>query len=462
MINQKILLVNVEDACQATLADALRREGFELNTSAKGQDTLETISRGLFDVVLCNVSGFPDGGLEMLRRCKRNCPETMFILIGAEASVEVAVQAMQEGAFDYLTKVPEAEELLLLVERAVEQKKLLYENIRFREELGARYDFSKIIGTSSAIRSILERVKRIVNTKSTVLITGESGTGKELVAKAIHYNSPRRNHPMITINCGSIPHHLLESEFFGHVKGAFTGAISSKKGLFEEANHSTLFLDEIAEMDLDLQVKILRAIEDEEIRRVGDTQPIRLDLRIIAATNRDLSQAVEEGKFRKDLFYRLNIVSIHIPPLRERREDIPPLANFFLEKYRRKHDRNIQGFTPETLRQLMDCDWPGNVRELENAIEQAVVMTDEPWIKIKDIACLLPGRNGGIRVSLPATDAKLKTTLREVQKIAERELIARVIQECNGNRTQAAAKLGISRRALLYKLKTMKLNDRKA
>ncbi len=460
-MNQKILSVNVGEACQTELGDLLRREGFELSTSGKGQDTMETISRGLFDVVLCNVSGFADGGLEMLRRCKRNCPETMFILIGAEASVEVAVQAMREGAFDYLTKVPRPEELSLLVARAVEQKKLLYENTRFREELGARYDFSQIIGTSSAIRSILERIKRIVNTKSTVLITGESGTGKELVAKAIHYNSSRRNHPMITINCGSIPHHLLESEFFGHVKGAFTGAISSKRGLFEEANHSTLFLDEIAEMDLDLQVKILRAIEDEEIRHVGDTQPIRLDLRIIAATNRDLAKAVEEGKFRKDLFYRLNIVTIHIPPLRERREDIPPLANFFLEMYRRKHNRNIQGFAAETLRQLMDCDWPGNVRELENAIEQAVVMTDEPWIKIKDISCLLPERNGGIRVSLPATDAKLKTTLRELQKIAERELIGRVIQECDGNRTQAAAKLGISRRALLYKLKAMKLNDQK-
>jgi DNA-binding NtrC family response regulator len=453
----KILILDNQNLLSNELLEYLEQHEYECTLPKDFEKAFQVIEQALFDIVLCDVNCFPERGLELLRRCKASCPEVAFIMLEKDGTVDSCMHYIREGAYDYVSGPFTAEIILPALHRSLERKRLREENIRFREELAAKYDFSQIIGQSAAIRSILEKIKRIAHTKSTVLITGESSTGKEVIARAIHYNSPRRDRPMVAVNCASIPRELIESEFFGHVKGSFTGAVATKRGLFEEANQSTLFLDEIGEMDLGLQVKILRAIEDEEIRRVGDTQPIRLDLRIIAATNRDLSQAVEEGKFRKDLFYRLNIVSIHIPPLRERREDIPPLAHFFLEKYRRKHNRNIQGFTQETLQQLMDCDWPGNVRELENAIEQAVVMTDEPWVKIKDISCLLPERKGSIRVSLPVSDTKLKTTLREVQKIAERELIARVIQECDGNRTQAAAKLGVSRRALLYKLKSMNL-----
>ncbi len=455
----KILILDNRKLLSDELLEYLDQHEYECTLLKDFEQTLHIIDQALFDIVLCDVNCFPERGLELLRRCKACCPEVAFVMLEKDGTIDSCMHYIREGAYDYVSGPFTAEIILPALHRSLERKRLQEDNVRFREELGEKYDFRQIIGQSAATRSILEKIKRIAHTKSTVLITGESGTGKEVIARAIHYNSPRRDRPMVAVNCASIPRELIESEFFGHVKGSFTGAVATKRGLFEEANQSTLFLDEIGEMDLGLQVKILRAIEDEEIRRVGDTQPIRLDLRIIAATNRDLSQAVEEGKFRKDLFYRLNIVSIHIPPLRERREDIPPLANFFLEKYRRKHNRAIQGFTEDTLRQLVECDWHGNVRELENAIEQAVVMTDEPWIKIKDISCLLPERNGSIHVSLPFSETKLKTTLRELREIAERELIARVMQQCDGNRTQAAAKLGISRRALLYKLKTMKLND---
>lgn len=457
----KILILDNRQLLSNELLECLDRHAYECTVLRDFEQARQIIEQALFDIVLCDVDCFPERGLELLHKCKASCPESAFIMLEKDGTIDSCMHYIREGAYDYVSGPFTAEIILPALHRSLERKRLQEENIRFREELAAKYNFSKIIGLSPAIRSVLDKIKRIAHTKSTVLITGESGTGKEVIARAIHYNSPRRDRPMVAVNCASIPRELIESEFFGHVKGSFTGAVSTKRGLFEEANQSTLLLDEIGEMDLGLQAKILRAIEDEEIRRVGDTQPIRLDLRIIAATNRDLSQAVEEGRFRKDLFYRLNIVSIHIPPLRERREDIPPLANFFLEKYRRKHDRNIQGFTQETLRQLMDCDWPGNVRELENAIEQAVVMSDEPWITVKDISCLLPERNGSIHVSLPVSETKLKTTLREVQRIAERELIARVIEACDGNRTQAAAKLGMSRRGLLYKLKAMKLNDQK-
>lgn len=449
--NQKLL-------SDDTLAQ-VEQYGYSLTLVSDAQEALDIIGKSLFDIALCNVELFPDRGSKLLQRCKASCPEMAFIMMEKEGTIESCMRYIREGAYDYLAGTFDTPMIFLSLHRSLERKQLQEDNARFREELGSTYDFRQIVAYSAAMRSILEKVKRIANTKSTVLITGESGTGKELIAKAIHYNSPRRNRPMITVNCSSIPRELLESEFFGHAKGSFTGAFSTKKGLFEEANQSTLFLDEIGDMNLDLQVKILRAIEDEEIRRVGETQKIQLDIRLIAATNSDLAQAVERGKFRQDLYYRLNVVSLYIPPLRERREDIPLLVQDFLNKYKQKHGREIQGITEDAIRQLVECEWKGNVRELMHAIEQAVVMAEGPWIKMEDISCLLPSQDSRIHVSIPASETKLKTALREVQKITERELIARVIKECYGNRTQAAAKLGISRRALLYKLKEPGIKD---
>lgn len=461
LANGRVLVIDDEQLLSGESVNLLKQNGYAVTLIAEVKEALDVVDKSLFDIVFCNVHLFGDRGSILLQRCKTSCPETAFIMMEKQGSVESCMQYIRDGASDYLSGSFDASPVLLCLNRTLERKQLQNDNLRFREELGSTYDFSRIIGQSTPIRSILEKVKRVANTKSTVLITGDTGTGKELIAKAIHYNSPRRNRPIVTVNCASIPQDLLESELFGHVRGSFTGAVSAKKGLFEEANNSTLFLDEIGDMDVHLQVKILRAIEDEEIRRVGDTQRVQLDIRVIAATNTDLSKAVEEGKFRKDLFYRLNVVSIYVPPLRERREDIPLLAYFSFEKYKRKHNRNLHGFRQDTLRQLMECDWPGNVRELENAIEQAVVMADEPWIDIKDVSCLLPFQDSRIRVSLPSSEMNLKSVLKKVQETTEEELITRVVQECAGNRTQAAVRLGISRRALLYKLKTMKLNDQK-
>ncbi|MBI1929260.1 sigma-54-dependent Fis family transcriptional regulator, partial [Candidatus Poribacteria bacterium] len=324
--NRKILIVDDEFHVRKTLTIILGRAGYEVESAVDGVEAIEMFSKSIYDLVLCDLRMPRIDGIAVLYALKQTQPETPLIMITAHGTIENAVSAMRQGAYYYITKLYNAEELLILVEKAIEQKQLIEENKHLKRQLNQEYCFSNIIGISPPIKVVLNRIQKVADTNSTVLITGESGTGKELIAKAIHYNSPRRNRPMITINCGSIPAELLESELFGHAKGSFTGATGVKKGLFEEASGSTLFLDEIGELPLPLQVKLLRAIQEGEIRRVGDNHPIQVDLRIIAATNRDAEEAVERGEFREDLYYRLNVVSIHLPPLRQRREDIPLLV----------------------------------------------------------------------------------------------------------------------------------------
>jgi two-component system response regulator AtoC len=451
--NRKILIVDDEPHVRKTLTIILGRAGYEVESAVDGAEAIEMFSKSSYDLVLCDLRMPRIDGIAVLHALKQTQPETPLIMITAHGTIENAVSAMRQGAYYYITKLYNAEELLILVENAIQQKQLIEENKHLKRQLNQEYSFSNIIGITPPIKVVLDRIRKVADTNSTVLITGESGTGKELIAKAIHYNSPRRDRPMITINCGSIPAELLESELFGHAKGSFTGATGVKKGLFEEASGSTLFLDEIGELPLPLQVKLLRAIQEGEIRRIGDNRPLQVDLRIIATTNRDLEKAVEHREFREDLYYRLNVVSIHLPPLRHRREDIPLLAKHFLVKYTEKHNRSIRMLAPATIDALMNYDWPGNVRELQNALEQAVVMRDSEVIQPNDLPEKIHFAEAKVRVIIPENRFDFKGILNEVLEQTESQLINRALELTDGNRTKAAELLGITRRGLLYKLK---------
>jgi two-component system response regulator AtoC len=356
---------------------------------------------------------------------------------------------MKLGAYDYISKPFRSDEVLLTLRKAEERERLIKENVILKRELHKEYSFHNIITKNPDLLEILETIKKIAEYKSTVLIEGESGTGKELIARAIHYSSLRSDCPFVPVNCGAIPENLLESELFGHVKGAFTDASCSKKGLFEEADEGTLFLDEIGELPLMLQVKLLRVLQEEEIRRVGDTRAIPIDVRIIAASIRDLAQEVKEGRFRGDLFYRLNVLALNLPPLRERREDIPLLADAFIKRYNERLHKNIKGIDKEALSVIFDHSWEGNVRELENTIERAVALTEGDRIKLDNLPA-------NIRETEPKGDLILpphELSIKKVSKQMEKELIKRALQKSKGNRTQAAKMLEISHRALLYKIK---------
>ena len=451
--NRKILVVDDELHVRKTLTIILERAGYTVEAVEDGAEAIEMLSKSLYHLVLCDLRMPRIDGMEVLRVLKQAQPDTPLIMITAHGTIENAVSAMRQGAYYYITKLYNAEELLILVEKAIQQKQLIAENKYLKRQLDREYSFDNIIGVSQPIKAVFDRIRKVADTESTVLITGESGTGKELIARAIHHNSSRRHRPTIPINCGSIPAELLESELFGHAKGAFTGATGVKKGLFEEASGSTLFLDEISELPAALQVKLLRAIQEGEIRRIGDNRPIQVDLRIIAATNQDLEKAIEGGDFREDLYYRLNVVSIHLPPLRHRREDIPLLAKHFLAMYAEKHDRSFRMIAPDTIDLLMNYDWPGNVRELQNAIEQAVVMCDSEVIQPDDLPEKVHFADAKVHVIIPENRFDFKGILNEALEQTESQLISRALELTEGNRTKAAELLGISRRGLLYKLK---------
>lgn len=386
MSKGRILLIDDEALLVKSFGTLLRSRGYDLEGATTGEEGLAHLAKERFDVILCDLN-LPDlSGMELLTKSMSVYSDSVFIIITAYGSVEAAVKALKQGAYDFICKPLQLEELLNVLDRALERKQLIDENKALRQAVGERYDFSQIIGSSDATRDVIERIAKVADTKSTVLITGESGTGKELVARAVHYNSPRSIKPFIVVNCSAVPRDLLESELFGHEKGAFTGALAKKKGLFEEANGGTLFLDEIGELPADLQVKILRAIQEEEIRRVGGTETIKVDLRIIAATNRDLKAEVQAGRFRGDLYYRLNVVPIHLPPLREKKEDIPSLVQHFLEKYSRKLNQPVKKISSAALDLLLRQPWPGNIREVENIIERAIIFSkDQGVINAEDL-----------------------------------------------------------------------------
>lgn len=460
-VHKRVLVVDDEEGIRSLLRMTLSAKGFEVEAAGTASAALSLVDQKTFDGIFCDI-GLPDqSGLEVLKAVKRTAPECPVIIITAYASIETAIQAVRGGASDYIQKPFDPEEIILALEKVLESKRLLEENRLFKREISEKYDFSNIIGVSKLIKQLFERIKDAADTKSTVLILGESGTGKELFAKAIHYNSHRKNRPMVTIDCTSIPAHLMESELFGHVKGAFTGAEHSKKGLIDEADQSSLFLDEIGEIPLELQAKLLRVIQEGDVRPIGENRPHAVDIRVIAATNRDLKKAVSDGRFREDLYYRLNVIPLVIPPLRDRREDIPLLARHFLEKTCARYQKPGKRFSDRFMALLLDYSWPGNVREVENVIEQAVVLSHHELIDEAD----WPNREGKRRDGAVVSSAvsamdyvqegsfNLKEISKRVYEEVERQVILKALEKVGRNKTKASELLGISRRALISKVK---------
>ncbi|MCL4477471.1 MAG: sigma-54 dependent transcriptional regulator [Nitrospirae bacterium] len=379
-MNERLLIVEDEETLCESLKRVLQRDGYEADTVNSAETALRNIEEVSYDLVISDILLPGIDGIELLRRIREKIPDQIVIIITAYASIETAVGALRAGAYDYVIKPIIHEEIKRIVKNALRERSLVAENVILRKQIEEKYDFEKIVGESKEITSLISEVKKIANSRSNVLLLGETGTGKELVARAVHYNSARLDKPFVPINCSAIPETLLESELFGYVKGAFTGAAGSKRGLFEEANGGTLFLDEIGELGQQLQAKLLRVIDDHQVRPLGGVQSRTVDVRIIAATNRDIIKAVQEGIFREDLYYRINVVTITLPPLRERKEDIPILARHFLEKYSQEIGKQVQFIDDVALRILMNYNWPGNVRELRNIIERAVLITDSNTI----------------------------------------------------------------------------------
>ncbi|MFV2069246.1 MAG: sigma-54-dependent transcriptional regulator [Pirellulales bacterium] len=437
----KILLVDDDEASRLTMAEWLGRRGYDAVPLGSGQEAIEHIHDGVA-VIVTDLKMPGTSGLDLLRAAKEQAPHAAVILVSGHGTVDTAVTALKEGAFDFLTKPVNLQELTHRIQKAVERRVMSAEIARLHAELNQRHGLQNMIGTSSAMRSVFEKVRLVAETRSTVLITGESGTGKELVARSIHHLGQRRSQPFIPVNCAAIPETLIESELFGYEKGAFTGATEQRRGLFESAQGGTLLIDEIGQMPSGLQSKLLRAIESRKILRVGSSQEIDVDVRLLAATNRDLTELVKEKQFRQDLYYRLKVVEIELPPLRERREDIPLLVRSFIDEIVKENERPIQEITSAALDALIDFDWPGNVRELHNTLEGLIVLSMDDRIDLGDLPSNITGAAGKEAIFQPG----LK--LRDL----EREAIRRALRTTKGHRGKAAEMLGISVRTLQRKI----------
>lgn len=446
-----ILVVDDDEVARELLVEALEKAGHVVESFSNGADAIARGQRGGVDLVLTDIRMGTVDGFHVLREFKRMAPDTPIVLLTAFGSLEGAIEAINQGAYDYLAKPFRREEVSLVVQRSLDHARLMKENARYREELQERAVLTGLVGSSPAMLEVYKLVARVAQGKSTVLLEGESGTGKELVARAIHRHGSRRDGPFIPVNCGALPDTLLESEMFGHEKGAFTGAVGVKHGLFETADGGTLFLDEIGELGPSLQVKLLRVMQDQEIRRVGSTTSTKVDVRLIAATNRDLAAMVKENKFREDLFYRLNVVRIKLPPLRERREDVRMLAQHFLQKYTEGGDHPFRGFSAEALSCLEHYRWPGNVRELENAVERAVSLSHGPVVLPEDlpeaVRSGVPSDSAPVVVPSPVKVEEQSESLLTLEEVERRHLL-RVLKEMKGNKVKAAKILGIDRRTL--------------
>ena len=449
----RILIIDDEPHLLTILSIMLESAGYEAQRASSGEEGLAAALAGEFDAVLCDVRMPGLDGMGVLARLREERPQLPVIMITAFASVESAVAAMKAGAINYVSKPFNEDQILIVIEKALEQSRVLDENRRLRLELGQKYDFSSIITASSGMAKILQTVAKVVETKSTILIQGESGTGKELLAKAIHYNSPRQDKPFIAVNCGAVPGALIESELFGHLKGAFTGADRAKQGLVEAAHQGTLFLDEVGELSPDMQVKLLRVIQEEEVRPVGSTQSRKVDFRLVAATNKDLEALTAESGFREDLFYRLAVIRLTVPPLRQRIEDIPLLANHFMDEMAQKHGRPRLAIPEPIMAHLCALEWPGNVRQLRNVMEQALLLSDGPELGREYLPPLGGAGGAGVGVSIPEGVVDLKAALARAAEQVERRVIGQALEIMGGNRTRTAEALGISRRALLNKIK---------
>jgi DNA-binding NtrC family response regulator len=446
---QKIMIVEDDAGLREMLAQFLTRLGYRVAVAGGGSEAIARVDEELPDLILSDIS-MPDlDGLALLDEVKARYPETIVIMMTGFISIESAIEAVRHGAEDYLSKPLQFSDLQLRIERALEWGAMRSQLTRLETQVRVRYRFDQIIGRSPAMQRIFQVIERVAPTNATVLISGRTGTGKELVAKAIHFNSPRTSKPFIDINCGALPEHLVESELFGHQKGAFTGATETKRGLFEAAHGGTLFLDEVQAFKPELQAKLLRALQEHAIRRVGGRENIEVDVRLVAATNQDILEAVHKGEFREDLYYRLNVVNIYLPDLRDRREDIPLLIDQLLKRHTETLDAQPRHFSNQAMRLLLGSDWPGNVRELENAIEHALAISIEPTLTISDLPPQISGLVGKMGSSEPAGEA------RSIEEV-ERRHILRILEETGGNHVHAAAILGIDRRTLYRKLSKYK------
>ena len=452
----KLLVVDDERSMRELLSIVLRREGYDVTLAENGRRAVELLERGRFDLLVSDIK-MPDvTGVDVLRAAKRLDPDILGIMVTAFASADTAIEAMRLGAHDYLSKPFDVDELKIKVRNALEQRHLRQENVLLKRALGSTHQFANIVGRSDKMLAIFKLIEQIARTESTVLVTGESGTGKEWVARAIHFYSLRRDRPFVALNCGALPETLLESELFGHMKGAFTGASANKKGLIEAAEKGTLFLDEIGEMTPMMQVKLLRVLQERKFRRLGGVEELEAAMRVIAATNQDLSKMVADGKFREDLFYRINVIPIPLPPLREREEDIPLLADYFLTKYRDQMAKDIHGLSQETMDLLEAYDWPGNIRELENVIERAVALeksqTILPESLPEHIAKRLPKGPAAAGV-LPESGFNLEEHVEGLEK----EYITQALVRSGGVQVKAAELLGMSFRSFRYYVKKYNL-----
>src|ERR1700723_3592583 len=453
----KILIIDDELAIRESLETLLSLEGYDVTVAGTAREGMTQIGERSFDVVLLDLALPDKSGMDLLGEIRLVHPEQAVIMITAYGTVENAVSAMQSGATNFIQKPWDNEKLLADVRSAVARQKAEEENVQLKRALKQRYNFENIIGKSEPMLKIFDLVAQVAPSRSTVMLQGESGTGKELIAKAIHLNSPRRDRSFVPVNSGSTPPDLLESTLFGHVKGAFTSAVTSKKGLFEVADRGTLFLDEIGTMSMDTQSKILRVLQDRKFMHLGGVQEIQVDVRIITATNVDLRQMVREGKFREDLFYRLNVISVDLPPLRQRREDIPLLVQHFLHRYSEENDRSARRITTEALRPLVSYAWPGNVRELENTIERAVVLSSDSDIGPD----LLPDHIIGRGSVVPTLDASSGATLFSIMEDCERRIIVEMLEKCGWNQTEAAERFHVPLSTLNQKIKRLAIEIKK-
>lgn len=466
-----ILIIDDEESMRHMLSLILKKEGYDAACADNAKQALNVLAKQEFNFILCDIKMPEMDGLQFLKRLQGQgswvmgqetnkpalCPHPslmgtrlapVIIMMSAYGTIGTAIECMKLGAYDYISKPFKPDEIILTLKKAEERERLRRENIRLKDTIAREYNFENIIARSKEMRDIFKLIKKVCDYNTTVLITGESGTGKELIARAVHYNGIRKDKAFIPVNCGAIPKTLLESELFGHVKGAFTDAIKTRTGLFEEAGKGTLFLDEIGELPMDMQVKLLRVLQESEVRKVGDTKSIKIDVRVISATTKNLSEEIKKGNFREDLFYRLNVVEIHLPPLRERQDDIAILADYFLKRYCLKFSKNINRIDKDAMDLLLSYKWRGNVRELENVIERAVILEDSDTIRL-----------GSLPFTRPTTRDPRPTTvsgdlsIKKAEDILEKELIKKALEMTDGNKTHAAKLLEISHRALLYKIK---------
>jgi DNA-binding NtrC family response regulator len=438
-----LLVVDDDPVTIDLLKEVLSKEGYDVSSALSGEEAIAQGTDNFFDLIITDVRMGRKDGMEVLRFFKKNAPDTTVIMITAFGSIETAIEAIRDGAYDYISKPFKLDEIKFTVRRALEQRRLIQENKFYRQELLEKYQFKNVIGRTPQMFQVYKTIAKVADTKSTVLLCGERGTGKELIARSLHYNSQRNNRPFIPVDCASLVETLIESELFGHVRGAFTGASSAKRGLFEEADGGTLFLDEVGNLSLSIQSKLLRFLQEHEIKRVGGMETTKVDVRVIAATNQPLEPLVRSGKFREDLFDRLNVIMITLPPLRDRKEDVPLLASHFLQKFSEENHKSISHISPEALEILLQYSWPGNVRELQHTIERAVIFSTHPIILPEDLPRNMSEEVKGLEIPMSEKTLSLKEL--------EKRYVLKVLQETGGNKKKASEILGIDR-ATLYRI----------